>query len=128
MISSTMKFTLPEHLSYVQTLGYACGLSDGIFSGMLPVVAKGPTATNDPGRFNEVFNEWHDLGFTFGSRAKRKLVQVFDSLPQQWWWPICIAFASERAGTEQDSELMDLSPYVQQGLQAFQTIYRNYVL
>lgn len=125
---STMKFTLPEDTVQVQTLGYAWGLNDGIFSGTLPIEAKGPVLTNDHDGFFKTFNAWYDLGLTFGSRAKRKLVRVLDTMPQQWWWSICLAFASEHVKAEGADELVDSSPYIQQGLQAFQKIYHEDLL
>jgi hypothetical protein len=124
----TMKFTLPEHLTHTQALGYACGLSDGIFAGWLPVVACGPTSTNDPEQFNKVFGEWHDLGKAFGEHSKGALRRALNTIPQQWWWPVCIAFAGQHLGLEENKELTDLDRHIEQGMKEFGRIYQEYLL
>lgn len=122
-----MKFTLPEHVKHVQALGYACGLNDGIFESMLPVVAYGPTSTNDPEQFKQVFDEWHSIGYDFGKHSRQQLKSVLNTIPQQWWWPVCIAFTGQHMGLEGNEELTNTDKHIEQGMREFERIYQEYL-
>ena len=121
-----MKFTLPEHTKHVQGLGYAYGLNDGIFGGTLPVVPYGPTTTNDPEQFQHIFDEWHRLGYAFGEQCRQQLWRVLNTIPQHWWWPVCIAFAGQHLGLEGVEELTDQDRRIEQGMREFERIYQEY--